>query len=60
MVGQDLEQRVARLEDFRERLVKEQEAVARELKGAEQKVARLERIVEDLVRRVDLLESDAV
>jgi hypothetical protein len=40
--------------------VNEQEAVARELKGAEQKVARLERIVEDLVRRVDLLESDAV
>ena len=60
MVGQDLEQRVARLEDFRERLVKEQEAVARELKGAVQKVARHERIVEDLVRRVDQLETDAV
>jgi predicted RNase H-like nuclease (RuvC/YqgF family) len=60
MVGQDLEQRVARLEDFRDRLMQEHEALTREMRAAEHKVARLERIVEDMVRRVDQLESDAL
>jgi chromosome segregation ATPase len=58
MVGQDLEQRVQRLEDFREHLTREHEAVVRELRVTEQKVARLERLVEDLKRRVDQMEAD--